>query len=223
MYIINSMEQTLLNISCDVIRQNWNIHKDNITNSPFYDIIWSDWENKYNDFIKNIFYPILKKFILDHNIGHIDNIDLYKYNIIQEKNTLILKGLDKKVRKEVHILCNNMGLYHKSVKITNSKKDLLIYEAPNWLWEYTDPNPHCSIGEYYKKKNQYHEQKRKKQQELLDAEELERTYCDGCGKTAVETQLYCSVYIYDLYCDDCLETLSDGDGEPLGCHKFEPI
>ena len=50
------MNQTLQNISCDTIRQN--LHND-ITNSPFYDIVWNDWENKYTEFTKNVFYPIL--------------------------------------------------------------------------------------------------------------------------------------------------------------------
>jgi hypothetical protein len=49
------MNQTLQNISCDSMRQNWNNHIDNgITNSPFYDIVWTDWENKHTDFTKNI-------------------------------------------------------------------------------------------------------------------------------------------------------------------------
>ena len=52
------MNQTLQSISCDAIRQNWNNYTDNgITNSPYYDIIWNDWENKYTEFTKNIFYP----------------------------------------------------------------------------------------------------------------------------------------------------------------------
>ena len=52
---------------------------------------------------------------------------------------------------------------------------------------------------------------------------MQQKYCDGCNVTGWDTQLYCSVYVRELYCDNCLETLSDDDGGKLGDHKFEPI
>jgi hypothetical protein len=120
------MNKTLQNISCDEIRQNWNIHKDIcITNTPFYDIIWNDWENKYNDSITNIFYPILKKYISGHNIDIINPFEK-EYNIIQEDNSLILIGLTNKMRKDVHILCDNIGLHHESIQ-KKDQRHIYIY------------------------------------------------------------------------------------------------
>jgi len=56
-------------------------------------------------------------------------------------------------------------------------------------------------------------------------ERMQRKYCNGCNVNGWDTQLFCSVYMNELYCNDCLETLSDGDemGGKLGDHKFEPI
>ena len=75
-----------------------------------------------------------------------------------------------------------------------------------------------SCDEYYKLR----EQKQMQQQQKYK-EKMKRKYCNGCNITGLDTQLYCSVYVRELYCDNCLETLSDGDGGKLGDHKFEPI
>ena len=214
------MNQTLQNISCDAMRQNWNNHTDyGITNSPFYDIIWNDWENKYTEFTKNIFYPILKKFVMGDNIGRIEPYEQQYYVIQENESTLILKGLDNDDRKHVHLLCDKIGLHHKSVQ-HKKKKHLWIYKPAVWLWEYTEKNPYSKSDEYYKLR----EQKQIQQQQKFE-EKMKRKYCNGCNVTGWDTQLYCSVYVRELYCDNCLETLSDGDGGggKLGDHKFEPI
>jgi len=86
------MNQTLQNISCDAIRQNWNNHTECgiLTNSPFYDIVWNDWETKYTEFTK-YFYPILKNLVMGDNIGRIEPYE-HQYYVIQEnETTLILK------------------------------------------------------------------------------------------------------------------------------------
>ena len=48
-------------------------------------------------------------------------------------------------------------------------------------------------------------------------------YCCICHENGYETELLHSVYITGLYCNDCLETESDGDGGLLCDHKFEPL
>lgn len=214
------MNQTLQNISCDAIRQNWNNHTDyDITNSPFYDIVWNDWENKYTEFTKNIFYPILKKFVMGNNIGRIEPYERQYYIIQENESTLILKGLSNDDRKQVHLLCDKIGLHHKSIQ-NKKNKHLWIYKPVVWLWEYTEKNPYSKSDEYYKLR----EQKQIQQQQTFK-EKMKRKYCNGCNVTGWDTQLYCSVYVRELYCDNCLETLSDGDGcgGKLGDHKFEPI
>ena len=214
------MNQTLQNISCDAIRQNWNNHTDyDIINSPFYDIVWNDWENKYTEFTKNIFYPILKKFVMGNNIGRIEPYERQYYVIQENENTLILKGLGNDDRKHVHLLCDKIGLHHKSVQ-NKKNKHLWIYKPVVWLWEYTEKNPYSKSDEYYKLREQ-----KKIQQQQKFKDKMKRKYCNGCNVTGWDTQLYCSVYVRELYCDNCLETLSDDDGGggKLGDHKFEPI
>ena len=247
------------------MRKNWNNYTDNgINNYPFCDIIWNDWENKYTEFTKYIFYPILKNFAMGDNIGRIepyekryyvrqqneetrilkclDNHDR-KHRVIQEnettlilssdldkhhrkhfviqenETTLILKGLDYHDRKHVHLLCDKIGLHHKSVQ-KKKNKHLWIYKPVVWLWEYTGKNPYSESDE----KKKLREQKQIQQRQLFKMK-MQRKYCDGCMVTGWDTQLYCSVYVRELYCDDCLETLSDGGGGggKLGDHKFEPI
>ena len=213
------MKRTLQNICCDAIRQNWNNHIINgITKTPYYDTVWSDWENKYAEFTKNVFYPILKRFVMGNNIGQIES---YKnqYHIIQEdERTLILKGLDNADRKQVHRLCDNIGLHHESKQIKKGGKHLWIYKPKVWLWEYTEKNPYSESDEVYQLRDQIQiqiEENRKKRMKLV--------YCDGCDCDGWDKQLYCSWIVRELYCDDCLETLSDGYGNKLGDHKFEPI
>jgi len=210
--------EPLENMSCKTIRQHWDTYvNSDIANSHFYDIIWKDWETTYAKFIQNIFYPILKKFIMGESILQINNYQSYYHVIPQNENILILKGLDGGLRKEVHLLCDKMGLHHNSVD-KNKKRHLWVYKPKVWLWEFTEKNPYSKSDEYYADREQIHVYKQQK-----SMERLKRKYCDGCNATGWDTQLYCSVYIRDLYCDDCLETMTDDYGDPLNCHKFEPI
>ena len=212
------MSQTLQNISCEAIRQNWDTQTDNdITNSPFYDMVWNDWENKYAEFTKNIFYPLLKNFVMGNNIGKNKPYKNQYYIIQENENTVILKGLSNYDRKQVHLLCDKIGLHHKSVQ-KKKNKHLWIYKPVVWLWEFTEKNPYSKSDEYYILQEQKHIQKQEKYKS-----KMQRKYCDGCNVTGWDTQLYCSVYVRELYCDNCLETLSDDDGGKLGDHKFEPI
>jgi hypothetical protein len=52
---------------------------------------------------------------------------------------------------------------------------------------------------------------------------LRNSYCDICERNGLEIELFYSVYIDGVYCNDCLETTSDGDGGRLDDHKFEPL
>ena len=211
--------ETLENISCKAIRQQWNTYVDNdITNSHLYEIVWKDWETVYAaECRQNIFYPLLKKFIMGESISQMDNYQSYYHVIPQNENTLILKGLDGKLRKDVHSLCDKLGLHHNSVE-SKKNRHLWIYKPKVWLWEFTEKNPYSKSDEYYAKREQ-----NRLQQQQKSMERLKRKYCDGCDANGWDTQLYCSVYICELYCDDCLETLTDDNGDPLNCHKFEPI
>lgn len=202
------MDNTLVNLSCEVIRKNWNICGSDICNTPFFDIVWNDWENKHNTYIKCIYYSTLKSFILQ-----------WCNNFDKSEEKIILNNLDTNDRKNVHMICDVIGLHHKSKFIKRKKckkkkthiKNMHIYKPKIWLWEFTEKNPFSNntlvYAHQHNTRNAY----------------LERKYCNYCDKTGLETQLFSSVYIRELYCNDCLETLSDGERGKLSCHKFEPI
>ena len=214
------MISTLKNLSSDTIRKNWNNiieNNKNIINSHIFEIIWSEWEFKHAEFTKNIFYHILKIFISGYSIGKIELIEKKKYIIQEDNDKLILKCLDNNERKQVHKLCDKIGLHHKSIKKKN-KKHLYIYKPSIWLWEYTEKNPYSKSDEYYKLLEET-----KMIQNQKYKLKMEKKYCNCCDRNGLEVQLYCSVYIKGLYCDDCLDTLSDGYGGKLNDHKFEPI
>ena len=215
------MIQTLKSLSCAAIRQNWNDHiETGIIDSPLYDIIWDDWENKFTECKRNTFYRILKNFVMGEHIGWIQPAS-GQYVVLQESESrLVIKGLDSYHRKQVHSLCDSIGLHHQSVLEKNNKykKHLWIYKPKVWRWEYTERNPYSESEECYKQREQLQIQKRENYKE-----KMKQKYCNGCYSNGWEKQLYCSPHIYPLYCEDCLETLSDGDGGILGDHKFEPI
>jgi hypothetical protein len=211
---------SLKNIASNVIRENWSVYKDIINNSPYYEILWKDLENKFNISKNDIYLPILKKFI-NNKLFIRKKPYLNRITIILEDNkTLILKGLDGFDRRQVHLLCDKIGLYHRSkinLKKTN-KKFLYIYKPDIWLWEYTVKNPYSKSDEYYAKR----ESEYKIKQDQIN-EKLSSQYCNICNKNGLETELFHSVYIRGVYCNDCLDCVSDDDGGKLCDHKFESL
>ena len=208
------MISLLQNISSETIRQNWSQHSMTIdVNSPIYEILWNSWYKKYNIDVSDTNVKLLQNFIMNKPIDIADNI-------IVENETLILKDLTSIERKKLHLLCDKIGLHHKSINPQPRKKqkrNLCILKPVEWLWEFTIKNPYSNPREYYEEKNA------KKNNFEEKMEKMYRMYCNECGKNGTEVNLCCSPYIRGLYCDDCIETTSDGDGDVLGCHKFESI
>ena len=50
-----------------------------------------------------------------------------------------------------------------------------------------------------------------------------RKTCDGCDRSGLEVELYDNIYMLGIYCDECLEDGTDDYGDPLECHKWEPV
>lgn len=75
------------------------------------------------------------------------------------------------------------------------------------MWEYTERNPYSESDEVYKQREIESNIRYEKQ-----IEKLRNLYCCECYTNGYDTDLYHSVYIRGLYCNDCLETTSDGDG-----------
>jgi len=211
---------SLQNISSEIIRQNWLNYKDEIYNSPYYDLLWDSLESKFQIDKNDIYFIIFKKFINNEEIIYkkplFDRIHLNQIN----NETLIFKGLTGEERKHIHLLCDKIGLHHdsKSHPKIKYKKVLYIFKPKIWLWEYTEKNPYSKSEAYYKKQDEITKIKREQIKEKLS-----RRYCCICEKNGLETELLSSVYMRGLYCNDCLETTFDEDGETLCNHKFEPM
>lgn len=195
----------LKNISSETIRQNWLNYKDEIYNSPYYELLWESLESKFEIDKNDVYLTIFKTFIGGEEIDCekllFDGIHINQIN----EETLVLKGLTGEERKHIHSLCDKIGLHHVSKSENTYDRFLYIYKPKVWLWEFTEKNPYSKSEEHYGKGK------------------LSRKYCCICEKNGLETDLYCSVYIRGLYCEDCLETTSDDDGGKLCDHKFEPL
>ena len=211
---------SLKSISSDTIRENWLEYRDTVQNSPYYDLLWENLESKFNLDKNDVYLSILKKFINNQEIDCKKPLFNQIYITQINNDTLEFKGLDNDERKQIHLLCNKIGLHHesKSHPKKNHKRFLYIYKPKLWLWEYTEKNPFSKSEEYYEKVQL---EKKIKQQKFN--EKMSRRYCCICDRTGLETELLCSVYIRGLYCNDCIENTSDDEGGRLSGHKFEPM
>jgi hypothetical protein len=230
--------ESLQELSTETIRKNWSSYKNILSkDDPFYELLWSDLYKKY-EFEKNNemeYIIIFRNFIEGKDIfsstsvsenSSLSPLCLDKLivnstnnNYIKENDkTLIIKGMDGYDRKIIHKLCDKIGLHHNSVQKKKGKKHLYIYLPNNWSFEFTEKNPYSKEDEYYINLEKEHEKRKEKHDRWLSNLE-----CYGCSCNGLESQMFRSVYIRNIYCEDCLETLSDGDGGMLNDHKFEPI
>jgi hypothetical protein len=202
-------------IGLEEIRKNWTkyskefveLNKLNIKN-----ILWEDLVKKFDIDPNDIYFITLKKFANGEEL--VINETVKQPNIIyQNDSTLEIKGLDGYERKTLHNLCDNIGLHHESKQTGKKKKSLFIYKPDEWLWEFSKPNPFSESKEYYQNKEVEWKNKMKK---------LENITCDICDINCLEADLFRSVYFKGLYCEECLDYESDGQGGKLSDHKFEP-
>lgn len=200
--------QTLLNISQEAIRQNWNLYKDEIQmDNPFYEMIWKNWSLKFNIDMNDFMVILLKLFIENQEIKETANI------IKKDDKTLIIKGLNGEERLNYHKLCDIFGLHHESIRNPKKKnsKWFYVYKPKEWLWEYTARNPYSKSDEYYG--NQ--EKERVKQQKKYEYKKRS-LYCNLCDCNGYDNQLYYTPYFSGLYCEDCVDNEYEGT-------KFDPI
>lgn len=192
------------NVDYEQIRKNWHSYRNEYAvNTLEYDAIWKSWIKKYKRNENSAIYKILRRFI-DNNksqnkqtITYQDLINEKNIQVIKKShNKIILRGLDGDKRKSTHLLCDEIGLHHVSENYRGGR-DLCIIMPKNWSWEFSQKNPYIPWKA--------------------------RKYCSECGMNGIETQLFCSPYISELFCEDCIDSLSDGDGGELSGHKFEPI
>lgn len=194
------------------IRENWTECKKDICNEK-KEKVWLAWCDKFNKNIHNTDISLLKKFI----DGHVTNTKKISYN--KTKKELILSNYNNKQRYRLHTLCDELGLHHKSMSV-NNKRILHIYIPEPWLWEYSEKNPYLESPEFYEEKRKKAiEREEKEKKERIDI--LKKRYCSLCDISAYDTDLFGSLRIRGLYCSDCLENESDGEGNELLAYKFE--
>lgn len=195
------------------IRKEWSKYKDEVdVKSQFYEDIWDDWCKKYKEDKNEIYVKILKSFIDDTAIPKVNGILDHRVTIIKEEDTLNIRHASSYDRAIMHQLCDLIGLHHETKQYggKNNKKKKLCVEIPdNWSWEFT---------------NDLHLIERERIERKLNPriEKMKRMYCRECEKNGLETELFHSAYIRGIYCQNCLDIESDGDGGVLSDHKFEP-
>jgi hypothetical protein len=110
----------------------------------------------------------------------------------------VFRNLSSRSRKKLHMLCDRIGLHHESKisSINECEKIFYAYKPDVWLWEYTEENPYT--------------------------DENHNVTCYNCGRKRWMVELFVSPHIDGIYCEDCLDIVSDGGGDYLSAHKFEP-
>lgn len=201
------MALTLNVLSFEEMRRTWNEHSAH-TPQNVYENIWNDWCQKFDVSASDPNTLLLKKFIEN-------KIQPSRKCVLSENgNHLTLYGLKGPRRYELHVLCDKLGLHHKSTGDGGSRL-LHLYKPEPWLWEFSAKNPYSEAPEAY--------QKRYQQKQTRHRQRLARKECCECGANGLEAELFQSPYLDGYYCEDCLDTVSDGNGGVLGAHKFEPI
>jgi len=205
-----------LNIPYEELRKDWTKYNSLISyDSNMFNNIWKDWINKFNidtnDIFINTFVLNFREFITkDKFIDKTYKRIQCHFNKIDD-NTLVIKGLNGEGRKNIHKLCDKIGLHHQSIHVGKKNKHLYIYKPEIWLWEFTIRNPYSENDSVYLQREQIRENR------------LSKKYCSICNTTGLNTTLFHSVYLSGYYCEDCLDIESDGEGGALSDHKFEPV
>lgn len=213
--------------SSENIRKNWLDYKDKINDVLYLDELWNDLKKKQKIVNKDNYISIFRKFINNEIINY-DGLLPYSVHMEnKDDNTLILEGLSNKGRKDVHELCDKIGLHHESKTMPETNKRVLfVYKPKIWLWEFTEKNPFSEpfekTDEYKERKKQQKELRKKERQEYIN-KKLAKMFCCICDKNGLETELFCSVYFRGIYCEECIESTSDDDGGYLCDHKYEPL
>jgi hypothetical protein len=141
---------SLFEICCENIRKNWDKYENNIEYEYFTefvnDLLWENWYKKFN--IKKEEIKELKHFLND-----------------ETRNILIFENLCADNRRNYHILCDKLGLHHRSINPKDKKntknyrkrRDIYITKPEKWLWEFTK-NPYSNKSkEYYEKRRKQSE------------------------------------------------------------------
>ena len=182
------------------IRKNW--YKYKLTDIPEHtqNLIYNDWYKTNNGQklgLSKKHEEIIKKFIFGKPV-HLG---------IDENNN--------KIRYKIHDFCSKLGLDHDSQN-KGDTRILCIDKPNNWSWEF-------SKSELQKKRD--------KQKSKTKKPKTERSYnrrrpvreCENCDASSNDTELLVHYNGAGPYCEECLDILTDGEGNELSAYKFEPL
>ena len=177
---MNTNTPTLFITTGETMRQQWDEYSKVVpTTSPEYEMLWESWYQKTNTKHDDPNIVILKEFIED-----------------TKKTKLCLENYTSKERATMHVLCDKIGLYHKSTGKKKTSRRLRITKPPVWLWDFTEPNP-------FVKRFQKDKPRMKTEAELL--EKLAKFVCDFCDTTGKNANLFVSPYFGNtVVCEHCL-------------------
>lgn len=196
----------------ETIRREWDTHNDISSHTAYYELIWDSWYQKFQRDRTDPRVQLLRNFI--------ENKPIIGDNWTKQLNdrTLERKIDDSYERKELHKLCDQIGLHHVSKlrppRKGKVRKSVYIYKPEKWLWEYTVRNPYSKSDEYYKQRDIEIAKKVEKRKQYLMSK-----YCCRCDANGYDNELMCSISLSGLYCNDCVESIESIE---MDDYKFEP-
>ena len=252
-YIESKEETKLIDLndlSPEKIREHWIDYAARIPiDSPLYSTLWETWAKKFNVNLEDPMVSLCRRFIesfmtateketakTTSNSSATAHETTAKtqegkatppavassisHEMKSGENPLIIKGMDGFRRLKAHQLCDILGLHHQSVQAQKKKKkhmqakNMHLRRPENWSWEFSFQNPYSNNPDFYQRQSAECTTSRHEKRSMDKC-------CDGCGASG--TLLLGNCHIHELYCEDCIEVVSDGDGGLLSDHKFEPM
>jgi hypothetical protein len=136
--------RSLQSISLEEIRKNWNTSIGKDINLEIYNMLWDDLILKFNINKECVYFKLFRLFIdkkqfLNEKICRLDN-----------ENEMCIFKLDNKEMKELHKLCDNIGLYNESSCHFKKRQLHIFYPLNNeWKFEFTPRNPYSESKKIY--------------------------------------------------------------------------
>jgi hypothetical protein len=242
------MIDSLLNISQEYIRKNWLVYKENVINTPYYEIMWDLFEKEQKIKKDDIYLDILKKFITGTNIDEEQKEFNNNYNDICinkiDEETLMIENIDRYDRKELHILCDKIKVHHESENIdkcncegkckcrskcnceNKGKSKCKCKGTKRVLYIYKldnwcwefTKNPYIITHVVKTPKKSVKNKKQSEKQRYIS--EMEKTFCDRCNINGNNELLMFSMWSNEIICEKCMK-IADEKGEEIGAYKVE--
>lgn len=220
---------TLQNISCELVRKDWINYKDIIsTEQSYYRLIWNDWIRKHNIDENCPFVKIVHCFIEKSPIDSYTKIKYKNYIFeLESDNHLIIKHMSSPERKQLHNICDLLGLHHQTLfyqyvnknNKTVNKKGFNVYIPENWCWEFSEANPYGGVylQNIKQKKDKIKREKEREKQAMFNSK------CEKCKQKGSVAPLYISLHYDIIICEKCSNITKGKDGYFVSDFKMESL